>query len=135
MRSSNGGKRFIAMCLALVLAGIHLTPAYAGIMGTERAIHAEQAGHERQMLLTQLERQEVRDQLTALGISPEDAQSRVAMLTDEQVRELNKSIEQLPAGSGLESILVILLIVFLVFVITDAVGATDLFTFINPPSK
>lgn len=135
MRGLNGMRRFVAICLALLLAGMHLSPAYAGMMGTAQAIQSEQTGYERQELLRQLDRQDVRDQLAALGVSPEEAQSRVAMLTDEQVQELNRRIAQLPAGSGVESILVILLIIFLVFVITDAVGATDIFPFINPPSK
>lgn len=135
MRILDSSKRLIAACLALMLAGMHVTPAYAGMMGTAQAIHAEQIQYERQELLRQLERQDVRDQLTALGVSPEEAKSRVGMLTDQQLQEINQRIDQLPAGAGLESILVILLIVFLVFVITDAVGATDIFPFINPPKK
>ena len=44
-------------------------------------------------------------------------------------------LAELPAGAGFETVLIVLLIIFIVFVITDAAGATDLFPFIHPVKK
>jgi hypothetical protein len=50
-------------------------------------------------------------------------------MTQDEVAQLNQQINQLPAGGdGLG----IVILVFLVFVITDVIGATDIFPFIHP---
>jgi hypothetical protein len=50
-------------------------------------------------------------------------------MTDEEMAQLNQQIDELPAGGD---VLGILLVIFLVFVITDVIGATDIFPFIHP---
>ena len=82
-----------------------------------------------------LERQDVQAQLIELGVDPNDAKDRVAGMTDAQVAELNDRLTDLPAGEGVGTVLGILLIIFLVFVITDVIGATNIFPFIHPVNK
>jgi hypothetical protein len=50
-------------------------------------------------------------------------------MTDEEIAQLNQQIDELPAGGD---VLGILLVIFIVFVITDVIGATDIFPFIHP---
>ncbi|MCK5383915.1 MAG: PA2779 family protein, partial [Gammaproteobacteria bacterium] len=55
---------------------------------------------------------------------------RVASLSDSELARINQGIDSLNAGG--ESVLGILLVIFIVFVITDVIGATDIFPFIRP---
>jgi hypothetical protein len=71
----------------------------------------------------------VQQQLVELGVNPDAAKARVAAMTDAEIAQLNQSLADMPAGG---SVLGVLLIIFLVFVITDVLGATDIFPFIKP---
>jgi hypothetical protein len=64
-----------------------------------------------------------------MGVKAEDIESRVKLMTHEEIAQLNQQIDELPAGGDL---LGVILIVFIVFVITDVIGATDIFPFIKP---
>jgi hypothetical protein len=51
------------------------------------------------------------------------------MLSDSQVVQIHQKIDEMPAGAGIGGVI---LVVFIVFVITDLMGATDIFPFIRP---
>ena len=51
-------------------------------------------------------------------------------MTDAEIAQINQRIAEMPAGGS--SVLGVLLIIFIVFVITDVLGATDIFPFIKP---
>ena len=51
-------------------------------------------------------------------------------MTDAEIAQINQRLSSLPAGSS--SVVGAILIVFIVFVITDVLGATDIFPFIRP---
>lgn len=123
-------KRNLAAVLAAVLLGMQLAPVQAAIIGTDRLIAAERQALQRAELTALLEREEVARQLQALGVDVEAARERVASLTDAEVARLNQRLAELPAG-GVDAVGVVLL-VLLVFVITDIIGATDIFPFIHP---
>jgi hypothetical protein len=72
-----------------------------------------------------LAREDVRNQLISLGVQPDDAQKRLAALTGEELVQLQKQIDELPAGS---SALAVIGAVFLVLLILELVGVTDIFT-------
>nr|WP_296748342.1 DUF6627 family protein [Thioalkalivibrio sp.] len=120
--------RFLAFFCALALFGASVNPLYASMLGTGALISAEQAGGDRERLLGMLERDEVRGQLQAMGVSADLAAERVARMTDAEVRMLNERLDELPAGAGVLGVLVFL---FLLFVITDALGVTDIFPFVK----
>ena len=84
---------------------------------------------DRQQLLEWLSQTDVQAQLIALGVDVDHAKERIQHLTTAELQMLNQQIDELPAGSGLVGLLVLL---FIVFVITDALGATDLFPFVKP---
>jgi len=56
------------------------------------------------------------------------AKQRVASMTDEEVRALNQKIDEMPAGSGVVGAVVL---IFLVLLITDIAGLTDVFPFVK----
>jgi len=86
--------------------------------------------HTRDSLQQLFEQDQVRAQLQTLGVSPEWAQERARTLTDAELARINNGTGQLEAGS--DSVLGALLVIFIVFVITDIIGATDIFSFIHP---
>jgi hypothetical protein len=72
----------------------------------------------------------VRKQLTVLGVNPEYAKQRVAALTDADLRTLDARLQDLPAGGT--GVLEVVVVVFLIMLILDLMGVTDLFPGIGP---
>ncbi|EHQ51443.1 MULTISPECIES: DUF6627 family protein [Ectothiorhodospira] len=117
------------LCILSLLAAV-TSPLHAGMVGTDRLIQTEQGLVDRAQLLSSLERADVQQQLARLGVSNEEAAERIARMTDEEVRQLNERLEELPAGAA--SVLGVVVLIFIVFIITDAIGATDVFPFVRP---
>lgn len=74
-------------------------------------------------------RQAIESQLVDLGVDPQMAKSRTASLSDQQVADISTRLSDLPAGADAGGII---LTIFIIFVITDVIGATDIFPFIHP---
>ncbi len=106
----------------------------AAMIGTERLIQSE-VQQTRQKLQSLLQREEVRQTLHKHGISPSEASARVAGLTDSEVRSIAGRLDKLPAGEGaLGTIIGAAVFIFIVLLITDILGFTDVFSFVvkNP---
>lgn len=111
---------------------IHLPAAQAAVIGTDTIVSAQQAEQDRSRVLDLLGREEVKQQLLAAGVDPRDVAARVDALSDNEVRELAAKMDQLPAGGdGLG----VLLFVFVVLLITDILGFTDVFPFVKKPAR
>jgi len=124
-------RRLLAALVTALFLAVQTGPAVAGMVGTQELLEQAQVAEQRSELLAQLQRSDVRDQLETLGVDPAQAKARVARLSDTQVSQLHGRLERLPAGGSAAGIIVLFL---LVFIITDALGATDIFTFIDPIS-
>jgi len=118
----------------LVVSGFlaPLSTAHAGMIGTNALLTGAQRAMDRTQLELLLAREDVAVQLRAFGVDAGDALMRVERMTDEEVASLNRQLGELPAGGDL---LGAALIVFIVLVITDVIGATDVFPFIRPVKK
>lgn len=127
--SINPGKFLLALLCVLALAAGSMGTAFAGMVGTGQLLAAEQVKMDREQLLATLSRADVKQQLSDMGVDPQQAAERVARMTDAEIAALSEGLGDLPAGSG---VLGAVLLVFLVFVITDVIGATDIFPFIRP---
>lgn len=125
-------KRFMAALLSLSMLTTYSLPAYSGVVPTERLIQQQIGAMDKAALVSQLDREDVRRQLIEHGVDPDFAKQRIAALSDEQINRIKADIDQLPAGSGVVGILVAVL---LVLMILDVIGVTNIFPFINPPSK
>src|SRR5687768_13800549 len=111
-------QRLIAAMLIVCMS----LPVHAGMLATDAALQGRfDLSGERARVTTFLEREEVRAQLAAKGVSLADAKARVAALSDEEVGRLAGQIDSLPAGGD---VLGILLTVFIVLLITDILGFT-----------
>ena len=122
-------RRPIAMLLSMLLALMPMLPAQAAMIGNEQVINQHQQSQTRDSLQQLLDQQSARQQLQALGVSPELVKNRIDSLTDSELARINRHVDTLDAGG---SVLGILLVIFIVFVITDVIGATDIFPFIHP---
>ena len=122
-------RRPIAVLLSLLLALAPMIPAQAAMIGNEQVFNQHQQGQTRDSLQQLLQQQSARQQLQALGVSPDLVKDRIDSLTDSELARINRHVDTLDAGGN---ILGILLVIFIVFVITDVIGATDIFPFIHP---
>lgn len=126
---SNFSRNLGLAVVGMGLMGAQIVPVQAAMVGTQQVVQAEQSRVDRAQLLAALEREDVRSQLEAMGVDQTMAAERVAAMTDAEIAELNQRIGELPAGGDA---LGVILVIFLVFVITDVIGATDIFPFIHP---
>jgi hypothetical protein len=99
---------------AFFLYALLVTPAKAGLVGTDQVAAPQQTERERVKAL--VARPEVARKLETLGVLPKDAQDRVDALTDAEVSSLAARIDALPAGglSNTEWLLVIIAILVLI---------------------
>ena len=123
-------RRPTAALLSILLALMPMLPAQAAMIGNEQIINQGLSVQTRDNLRQLFEQDTARQQLQAWGVSPDQLQSRIDSLTDTELVRINRHVDELNAGGN--SILGILLVIFIVFVITDVIGATDIFPFIHP---
>jgi hypothetical protein len=70
--------------------------------------------------------------LETWGVNPEEAKARVDSLTDQEIAEIAARIDHLPAGgNGIGTIVGAAVLIFLVLLITDILGLTDIFPFVK----
>ena len=106
-------------------------PAQAGMVGTasltskrmQMTTGVETLAEQRRWIQTQLETN---------GVESDEAALRVSSLSDAQVQQIHQRIDEMPAGS---SALGTVAFIFLVLVITDLTGLTDVFPFIRPANR
>lgn len=131
-------KRHVSLVMAVVMILIYapLPSALAAMIPTDAAASSETNADQREKIRSFLQRSEVIDLLSARGIDPAEAAERVASLTDREVNRLSRTIDQLPAGGDFfGTIAVIGVIFFLVLILLELTGVTDVFTFINSPRR
>lgn len=106
---------------------------YAAMIGTESLLDSARGQEARAFLNQLLAREDIQNALMAQGIDPREAQARVDSLSDAQAVQAADEFEQLPAAGGFfETLLVVAFLVFLVLLITDIAGYTDIFPFVRP---
>jgi len=129
MKANRHTSKVLGFLFALLLTLLPASPLMAGMLDTGALIQAATAGAERAELVQRLGSPNVRDALTRMGVDPADAETRVARLTDAEIADLNARLDELPAGAGA---LEVALVVFLILVVTDLIGITNIFAFIRP---
>jgi hypothetical protein len=114
--------------LGLLALSLHLPAAHAGMIGTEAVVNAAQTQQYRERLHNALNRDDVQAQLLARGVDPAQVLARVDSLTDEEMQTLATDMDQLPAGGSVVGALVL---IFLVLLVTDILGYTNIFPFVK----
>jgi len=111
------------LCVAVLNLGSPLV-AQAGLIGTLQVVEAGARAQDLATVGAALAREQVREQFVALGVDPAVVESRVAALTDSELRMLAGKVAEAPAGADA---LAVIGIVFLVLLILEAVGVIDIF--------
>ena len=121
------------VAFGILALSLHLPAAQAGMIGTEAVVNAAQVQQDRERLRDVFNRDDVKAQLIARGVDPAQVQARVDSLTDQEVQTLNGKLDQLPAGG--DSLLGVLVFIFIVLLITDILGFTNIFPFVKHPKR
>ncbi|KTG16217.1 MULTISPECIES: PA2779 family protein [unclassified Guyparkeria] len=98
-----------------------------GLVTTQEAMNADEASADRERIAELLSRDDVRNQLVAQGVDPAEVEQRVAALSDEEVRQMNERLDQMPAGAN--AVVGALFAVFVILLVTDLLGLTNVFPF------
>lgn len=119
-------KLFILKLILLVFTVSVLTPvAKAAVIDTQTILSYHQSKSIQIEFQNILAREDVREQLIALGVNPDDANLRIAALTDQELNLLQQHIKDLPVGANA---LAVLGAVFLVLLVLELVGVTNIFS-------
>lgn len=117
----NGKGIVVAMTLAAML--VTSLPAAAGIVGTETMVAQETRSHTLDRIDLILAGETVSSQLVAWGVEPDMVRERMAALSDVELQQLAANMETDPAGG----VLVVIGVVFVVLLVLEMVGVTNVF--------
>ena len=116
----------VALVLCVQLVGVGMVPpAHAGMIRTDE--YAASAEREAQLARVQdfMAEARVQAQFEALGVDAEQAAERVASLTDAELAQLDADLSDMPAGAS--SALTVVGVVFVVLLILELLGITNVF--------
>lgn len=116
----------VALSAQLVLATQAVTLAEAQMVGTDAAINKYTAMANRSVLMDELQRSDVREQIIELGVDPAEAEQRLAALSDEEISTILTQMENDSAGADIVGTL---FTVFIILLVTDLLCFTRIFNF------
>lgn len=120
-------RKSCATLLAFSLFGASL-PAHAALLPSDIGqVTVAAASADRAAASAFFARADVQQQLQQLGVSPDEAEARIAALSDDEIRQLNGRLQQAPAGSA--DVLGLVFTVFIILLVTDILGFTKVFPF------
>lgn len=116
------------------LMSLYIPAAQAGMIAPSAYGQTQNgaASEQRQQLQQFLSRDDIRTQLVDMGVDPADAQARVELLSDQEVATAAQRMQELPAGGSVVGAIVL---IFLVLLLTDILGFTDVFPFVKKHAR
>lgn len=122
----------VLLTILMLLVAVPYQSALAAMVGTESVLDVARSQEARECLNRMIARQDVQTALWAQGIDPLEARARVESLSDAEVVRLARQIEQVPSGgNAIGAVIGAAVIVFIVLLITDILGYTDIFPFVK----
>lgn len=122
--------------LAAILAVFHLLVvvqvpmANAAMIGTSEVLTEQQQQVGRQQLIGMLDDQAVQDKLHSMGVDRSQVEARINSLTNAELAQFNQQLAEAPAGAGI-GVLGVVVLFLVIFIVTDMLCATDIFSFIK----
>lgn len=117
----------LTLIIAYLLCFVPGSPAMAAWVGNSDLL----GGHKAQ-LLSVVERQEVQSMIASMGVEPAEAARRVDAMTEDEAKAALEKLGQLPAaGDGVATLAGFCLFIFVLLLITDILGLTHVFPFVN----
>jgi hypothetical protein len=100
----------------LVMLGIlfmQMASAQAAMVSTSETLKQL----DRAQMMSMLEREDVRQQLTGMGVDPAAALARVDQMTDQEIAQLNGHLGELAAGAGVSTVELLLIIILVILIV------------------
>jgi len=134
MKSIRRMAKPVSLFLAILMITI-FTPyqtVLAKMILTETVMVSDRADEARVYVNSVLAREDLKAALMSQGIYMKEAKALIDSLSDTEIVLLADKIEQLPAGGDpVSTIIGAVVFIFLVLLITDILGLTDVFTFVK----
>jgi Family of unknown function (DUF6627) len=107
-------------------------PAYATMINTGEIFKHYHRDLSRERINKFIDRSEIQKYLVAWGVSPEEAKARIDSLSDKEIENITSKMDQLPAGGdAIGTIVGAAVLIFIILLVTDILGFTDVFPFIK----
>lgn len=115
-------KIFVRLMLCFMISSsmveLPIMQAHAGMITTTEALKEISRTQGEADIQDFLKRDDVQKQLVSFGLSQEEAQKRIASLSDAEVKKLSSDIQKATAGGDIGGILVtVLLVVLIIYLI------------------
>ena len=106
---------FLMSHLPNVAAAEKLAAQQGEMISTDVVVHNFNRQRTEQDILNYLSKDKAKETLMANGISAEEASARIASLSDQELQDMSKQVEQAKYGGDiLVTILIVVLIIFLI---------------------
>ena len=125
----------IFLVILMLMVSLPYQSALAALIGTEDLMGSQKAAEARAYITNVLAREDIQKALIARGIDPIEVQARIGTLTDKEAIQFADTMEQLPAGGSVGVIVGLAVLVFLVLLVTDILGYTDIFPFVKKTAE
>lgn len=126
--------RHLALAMAIVIgvASLPVGTVQASMISTGQAVASSAPAPDRERVVAFLTRADVVRQMVTFGVDPAEASARVAALSDVELSQIASELDRLPAGqSAIGAVIGAAVLIFLVLLITDLLGLTDVFPFVR----
>ncbi len=121
----------VSVCVFNMLS-FAIPQAHAKMIGTQTVIQNQQTMWDKAKLQDAFSQKEASALFEKMGVHPDFVQKRIDNMTPAELAYFNQQSDNLPKGSSLVGSLLSLAVLFaIIFIITDVIGATDIFPFIN----
>lgn len=124
-------RRMAAMLAVFhVLMIVQIPLANAAMIGTGEVLAEQQQQVDRQQLLSMLDEQDVQEKLLSMGVDRSQVEDRINSLTSAELAQFNQQLSEAPAGAG-GGVVGIIVLFLVIFIITDLLCATNIFSFVK----
>lgn len=120
------------LIFSFLLLDFSVQKAKAEMIDTGTIVTMAQQENARARVMSFLDRQDVQQAMEQQGVAAEEARQRVATLSDAELMQIARAMDQLPAGGdGFGTVIGAAVLIFIILLITDIAGLTHVFSFVN----
>jgi hypothetical protein len=125
-----GKATIAAVTLAFSMTLVPVAPASAGMISTDRIIEQDRAKADRERVNAFVAREDVRKEFQKQGVNPDEAAARVSALSDVEVGQIARKLDNMPAGQDAATAIIgAAVTIFIILLITDILCLTHVFNF------
>ncbi len=120
------------MIAVMVVCAVPVNVAQAAMVSTDQVFEQQSVVDQRARIVDLLRRADVRQHLATMGVDWDEATRRIAALSDDEIARIAGRLDELPAGqSAVGAVIGAALLIFLVLLVTDILGFTNVFGFVR----